>query len=142
MGSPRGRNGMPAGHPFQGSQPKHLEVINNKQYSLPRRPFLSQDSSKMSKPLGRKIEEKFDTEKMMRYDDFTDEDVGNIVMDAEPLEETKLQGLQMFHEKIIVAFKFSFNLSFQKMTYPGQLTFYIPSQYNLEENKAIKFVIQ
>ena len=24
---------------------------------------------------------------MMRYDDFTDEDVGNIVMDAEPLPE-------------------------------------------------------
>ena len=32
---------------------------------------------------------------MMRYDDFTDEDVGNIVMDAEPLEGVNLQGLQM-----------------------------------------------
>ena len=39
--------GMPAGHPFQGSQPKHLEEINSKkQISLPRRPYLSQDSSK------------------------------------------------------------------------------------------------
>merc|ERR1711936_1426839 len=91
VSSPKGRNGMPAGHPFQGSQPKHLEVINSKkQISLPRGPYLSQDSSK-PRALGRKLEEKFDTEKMMRYDDFTDEDVGNIVMDAEPLEETKLQ---------------------------------------------------
>ena len=43
----------------------------------------------LKKALPRKIDEnyeKFDTEKMMRYDDFTDEDVGNIVMDAEPLE--------------------------------------------------------
>ena len=48
-----------------------------------------------NKALGRKLEEKFDTEKMMRYDDFTDEDVGNIVMDAEPLEGVNLQGLQM-----------------------------------------------
>ena len=95
-----------------------------------------------NKALGRKLEEKFDTEKMMRYDDFTDEDVGNIVMDAEPLEETKLQGLQMFHEKIIVAFEFSLNLSFQKMTYPGQLTFCVPNNYDLEENKALKFIIQ
>ena len=39
--------GMPAGHPFQGSQPKHLEEMNSKkQISLPRRPYLSQDSSK------------------------------------------------------------------------------------------------
>jgi hypothetical protein len=38
--------GMPAGHPFQGSQPKHLEEINSKKISLPRRPFLSKDSSK------------------------------------------------------------------------------------------------
>lgn len=45
--------------------------------------------------MGRKLEEKFDTEKMMRYDDFTDEDVGNIVMDSEPLEGVSLEGLQM-----------------------------------------------
>merc|ERR1712223_1363605 len=91
VSSPKGRNGMPAGHPFQGSQPKHLEEMNSKkQISLPRRPYLSQDSSK-PRALGRKLEEKFDTEKMMRYDDFTDEDVGNIAMDAEPLEGVNLQ---------------------------------------------------
>ena len=39
------------------------------------------------KAISRKRDETFNTEKMMRYDDFTDEDVGNIVMDAEPLPE-------------------------------------------------------
>ena len=75
---------MPAGHPFQGSQPKHLDEHNNsrEQISLPRRPFLSKTSAKS---LLLMTEENFDTDKMMRYDDFTDEDVGNIIMDAEPL---------------------------------------------------------
>ena len=40
-----------------------------------------------NKAITRKRDETFNTEKMMRYDDFTDEDVGNIVMDAEPLPE-------------------------------------------------------
>ena len=42
---------------------------------------------KKNKAITRKRDETFNTEKMMRYDDFSDEDVGNIVMDAEPLPE-------------------------------------------------------
>lgn len=60
--------GMPAGHPFQGSQPKHLDGPA-KPTALPRKYT---------------DEENFDTDKMMRYDDFSNEDVGNIIMDAEP----------------------------------------------------------
>ena len=41
----------------------------------------------MTKKAITRRDETFNTEKMMRYDDFTDEDVGNIVMDAEPLPE-------------------------------------------------------
>ena len=64
------------------------------------------------KALGRKLEEKFDTEKMMRYDDFTDEDVGNIVMDAEPLEGVNLQGLQMSGDNFILTIFLIENLKF------------------------------
>lgn len=76
---------MPAGHPFQGSQPKHLEEGNRAsrggRVALPRKPYLSKHTLALIKTAG---ETEYDTEKMMRYDDFTNEDVGNIIMDAEP----------------------------------------------------------
>ena len=79
---------MPAGHPFQGSQPKHLEESNRasrgNRVGLPRKPYLSKHTLALIKTAG---ETSYDTEKMMRYDDFTNEDVGNIIMDAEPLEK-------------------------------------------------------
>lgn len=78
---------MPAGHPFQGSQPAHLE---NQEIKIPRRPFLQRAAPKRNLLLLNKVEsENYDTEKMMRYDDFTNEDVGNIIMDAEPLPNSK-----------------------------------------------------
>ena len=52
--------GMPAGHPFQGSQPKHLDA--------PSVPAIL--------PRSMTDENDFDHEKMMRYDDFSNEDVG------------------------------------------------------------------
>ena len=52
--------GMPAGHPFQGSQPKHLDA--------PSAPAIL--------PRSMTDENDFDHEKMMRYDDFSNEDVG------------------------------------------------------------------
>ena len=51
---------MPAGHPFQGSQPKHLDA--------PSAPTIL--------PRSMTDENDFDHEKMMRYDDFSNEDVG------------------------------------------------------------------
>ena len=56
--------------------------------------------SQKNKAITRKRDEStFNTEKMMRYDDFTDEDVGNIVMDAEPLPE----GCRIFQLHPVVA---------------------------------------
>ena len=52
--------GMPAGHPFQGSQPKHLDA--------PSAPTIL--------PRSMTDENDFDEKKMMRYDDFSNEDVG------------------------------------------------------------------
>jgi hypothetical protein len=83
--------GMPAGHPFQGQQPKHLDaqehtsVVAFDSARLPKRPFLS--SSKSVQPLrsNKANDVDFNSDKMMSYDDFTNEDVGNIIMDAEPL---------------------------------------------------------
>ncbi len=107
--------GMPAGHPFQGSQPKHLEDLNRSPgpIALPRKPYLTSKRALVSM-----TDENYDTGKMMRYDDFTNEDVGNIIMDAEPKadfeEEEKnpllaseliakanrVPGIQEFDEKI------------------------------------------
>ena len=74
---------MPKGHPFQGGQPSHLESTKHS-FSLPKRPYLS---SKQQPKIVPKVDnyDEFDTAKMMRYDDFTDENVGNIIMDEEPL---------------------------------------------------------
>ena len=79
-----GFTGMPKGHPFQGGQPSHLESTKHS-FSLPKRPYLS--SKQQPKIVPAKVDnyDEFDTAKMMRYDDFTDENVGNIIMDEEPL---------------------------------------------------------
>ena len=77
-------SGMPAGHPFQGGQPRHLEsAIRKGSINLPKRPYLS--SKQHPKIVPKEDYNDFDTAKMMRYDDFTDENVGNIIMDEEPL---------------------------------------------------------
>ena len=100
---------MPPGHPFQGDQPKHLEEQNQqikaeekgRQFGfpkLPKRPFLSTNDFESTHTFGppprpptpshrhgtrkKEEEELFNSDKMMAYDDFTNEDVGNIVMDA------------------------------------------------------------
>ena len=79
---------MPAGHPFQGGQPRHLETSASKSFNLPKRPFLS---SNQQQAAIEKEDIDFDTDKMMRYDDFTDENVGNIIMDQEPLPPQRPQ---------------------------------------------------
>ena len=58
----------------------------------------------MAKKAITRRDETFNTEKMMRYDDFTDEDVGNIVMDAEPLPEgcRIFQLKSLFHNTVSV----------------------------------------
>ena len=96
-------SGMPPGHPFQGDEPKHLEEENKKLKDntkdssprLPRRPFLSKSNFDSTMSLFKpdpddKVKTSrigsdrsaFDSSKMMAYDDFTNEDVGNIIMDA------------------------------------------------------------
>ena len=108
---------MPAGHPFQGSQPKHLEELEKREkISLPRRPYLSKNAEKKSLTL--MTEENFDNEKMMRYDDFTDEDVGNIIMDSDPLPP-ELPERRLLPEKRIEKLPSLVELAKEAKTYPG-----------------------
>ena len=116
---------MPAGHPFQGSQPKHLDTLQKPKgrrivFSLqifeekkvpyksflisnfitfdffkiptgPRRPTSPRRKipTNLTPALPKSMtdENNYDTDKMMRYDDFSNEDIGNIIMDAIPESE-------------------------------------------------------
>ena len=105
---------MPAGHPFQGSQPKHLDALQKpkgrriffcllqifknfitfdffKILTGPRRPTSPRRKipTNLTPALPKSMtdENNFDTDKMMRYDDFSNEDIGNIIMDAIPESE-------------------------------------------------------